>query len=133
MILKGNGGDFQGIGLIRVLWQTVTGVLNHHFTSEIKVHDVLHGFQIDRGMSTSALNSKLLQQLTSTREAVLYEIFLDLQKVYNDLLQDRCLKNLAAYKLGPRSLQLLRTYWVWITMVARAMGYYDPPLKDIVV
>ena len=63
------------------------------------------------------------------RETVLYDIFMDLQKAYDALERDRCLEIIAAYWVCPRSLRLLWTYWGWLTMVARAGGYYGPPFK----
>ena len=64
------------------------------------------------------------------RETVLYEIFMDLQKAYDALDWDRCLEILAVYRVGPRELRILRMYWVWLTMVARAGGYYEPPDEE---
>ena len=62
-------------------------------------------------------------------ESVLYKVFIDLQMVYEALYQDRCLKILAAYRVDPRALWILRTYWGRLTMVARDKGYYRPPFK----
>ena len=44
------------------------------------------------------------------REAVLHEIFLDLQKADDALDWDRCLEILAEYRVGPRALRLIRAY-----------------------
>ena len=44
-------------------------------------HDFIHGFGAGRGTGTSDLEAKLLQNLMATRKEVLYNIFLDLQKV----------------------------------------------------
>ena len=65
----------------------------------------------------------------SMREAVLYKVFMDLQKAYDALYQDRCLKILPAYRVGPRALWILRTYWGRLTMVAKSVGYHVPPFK----
>ena len=67
LIPKGYGRDFRGIGLVEVLWKTLTGLLNFHFTSEIQFRDILRGFWSIRGMGTSSLKSKLLHQLTAMR------------------------------------------------------------------
>ena len=64
-------------------------------------------------------------------DAFLYEIFLDLHKVYDALERDMCLVIIAAYGVGPRELRLLQKYWGWITMVARDGEYYEPPLPGI--
>ena len=56
-------------------------------------------------------------------------IFLDLHKAYDALDRSRCLEILEGYGVGPRSRQLLRTYWGKMTMVARAGGYYRTAIK----
>ena len=63
------------------------------------------------------------------REAVLLEVFLDLQKEYNVLDQDICLDILAEYGVGSRTIRFLRMYRDRLTMVARAGGYFGLPLK----
>ena len=45
----------------------------------------------------------------SIREAVLHDIFLDLQKAYEDIGRDRCLEILAGYGVAPRTLRIHRT------------------------
>ena len=97
--------------------------------TEITFHDVLHGFRVDRGIGTSALETKLLQQLTSMREEVLFNVFLDLQKVYDALDWDICLDILVAYMVSPGTLKLLWTYWDRITMVVKAGGYFGIQFK----
>ena len=37
---------------------------------------------------------------------------------------DTCVEILAAYRVEPRTLQLLQTYWERMTMVARYGGYF---------
>ena len=71
--------------------------MNRRLTSAITFHDVLHRFQEGRKMGTNALDTKLLQQLSAMREVVLFKIFLDLQKAYNELNRDRCLVIITAY------------------------------------
>ena len=73
-------------------------------------------------MGTATHEAKLLQQIMAMREAVLYEVFLDLQKAYDALDWDRRLKIIGAYGVGPRALGLLRTYWARLTTVVRAGG-----------
>ena len=52
------------------------------------------------------------------REAVLFEVFLDLRKAYDALDQERALYILTVYRVGPRTVRILRTYWDRLTMVA---------------
>ena len=76
-------GDFRGIGLVEVLWKTVASLLNHRLTAGITYHDALHGFKVGQGTGTSALEANLIQQLTAIREAVLFRVFMDIQKAYD--------------------------------------------------
>ena len=48
-------------------------------------HNALHRFQAGRGTGTAVLEAKLIEQLTAMREAVLFKVFLDLQKAYDAL------------------------------------------------
>ena len=88
----------------------ITGLLNFHFTSTIQFYDFFNGFWSGCGTGTAALKTNLLQYITSMREAVIYEIFLDLQKLYNTLDRDKRLEIIAAYGVVPRELFILQTY-----------------------
>ena len=66
-------------------------ILNCRFTASITYHDSLHGFRVGRGTGTATLEVKLLQKVTSMREAVLHSIFLDMPKAYDTLDRSRCL------------------------------------------
>ena len=129
LIPKGEIGDFRGIGLVEVMRKIVSILLNRRLATAINRHAVLHGFRAGRRTGTAALESKLLQHLTAMREAVLFEVFLDLQKACDALDQDICLEIIVAYGVGPRIIRLLWTYWDHLTMVARSGGYFGLPFK----
>ena len=74
--------------------------------------------------------AKLLQQLTSMTEVVIFEVLLDLQKAYYALDRDMCLGIIAVYGIGPKTIRLLRTYWGPLTMVARSSRYFGGHLRD---
>ena len=59
LIPKGKG-DYQGIGLVEVMWKVVAVILNGRVTSSITFHDVLNGFWEGRGTGTATLEAKLL-------------------------------------------------------------------------
>ena len=122
LIAKGDGREFRGIGLVEVLWKTITVILNWSLTSAIIFHYIIHGFRSGRGMDTTTREAKLLQRLMNTREAVLHEILMELQKAYYALDRDRCLGILVGYSVVPRALRLLWMYWSQLTMVAKARG-----------
>ena len=103
LIPKGKG-DFPGIGLVQVLWKAVTILLNRRLTVLITYHNALHGFWAGWGAGTTTLYANLLQQLMKMRGAVLFKVFMDLQKAYDALDRERSLELLAAYGVGPRTL-----------------------------
>ena len=126
LITKGRG-DFQGICLLDVLWNMATGILSWNFTMDIGFQDTLYGLRLGRGMGTASIEFNPIKQLMGMGEVVLYEILLDLQKVYGDLDTDQCLGILEYYVMGIQSIWLLWTYWERITMVDKAGGYHAPP------
>ena len=93
LLPKGNG-ELCGIGIFEVIWKAVSGVVNFWIGMAVNIHDTLHRFREVRGTGTTSLESKLLHQMMKMREEVLYEVFLNLQKVYNSLDRERCLKTL---------------------------------------
>ena len=79
LIPKG-GGYYHGIGLVRVVWNVVTVIINHRLSTNIYFHDVLHRLLVSYGMGTAFLGANRLQKLMAMKEDVLYEIFLDLHR-----------------------------------------------------
>ena len=90
LIPKGNQ-EYWGIRLVDVMWKVVAAVLNRRLTTSITYPNFLHGFRVGRGTGTATLKAKLLQKLAALREEVLYVIFLELHKEYDDLDRSRYL------------------------------------------
>ena len=84
--------EYRGIGLVEVTWKVVAAILHCLLTTAITYHNALHGFWAGRGTGTATLEAKLLQQLASMREEVLYVIFLDLTKAHDALDRSRSLE-----------------------------------------
>ena len=126
MITKGGCTDFQGIGLVEVMWKVITGIINHRLSSSISFQNVLNVFCAGRRTGTTTLEAKLLQQLTAMREAVLHYILLDLRKAYDALDRYLCLYILVGYDVGPRKIRILQAYWARLQMAAKAGGHYGP-------
>ena len=66
LIPKGKG-DFQVIGLVKVLWKAVTILINRRLVAAISFHDTLHGFRAGQGTGIAAFKAKLLKKLTTMR------------------------------------------------------------------
>ena len=130
MVLIPNGiKEYRGIGLVEVMWKVVAEILHCHLTTATTYHNFLHGVRAGHGTRTATLEAKLIQQLAAMREEVLYVIFLDLTKAYDDLDRSRSLEILEGYGVGPRARRLLQAYWRKLTMVARTGGYYGDGFK----
>ena len=56
------------------------------------------------------------------REVFLFKVFLGLWKAYNALDRERGIDLLTAYRVGPRTVQLLGTYWDRLSLVSKAGG-----------
>ena len=100
VIIPNVNEDLRGIRFVRVLWKKFTGVINQQIRAAVQFNDVLHGLQTGLGMGTFSLEAKFLQQLTETREEVLYEVSLELRKAYDALERERCLEIMVGYGFG---------------------------------
>ena len=105
-----------------MVWKVVASIINLRLTASIVYHNFIHILRSGRGTGTATLKDKLIQQLVSMREDLLYVIFLDLHKSYDALDRDRCLEILEGYGMGPQACRILRTYWYWLWMVTSALG-----------
>ena len=114
---------------MEVTWKVVAEILNRRLTAYITYHNFLHGFQAGRGTGNTTPKAKLLQHLAALREEFLYVIFLDLHKAYEALDMSRCLEILEGCGVGPRARGLLQNYWIRLTMVAQAGGYYGTAFR----
>ena len=70
---------------MEVLWNTSSQMINQQITMETRHHKVNRVFTVDMGMYTASLKAKIFRNLGSMREEVLYYVFLDLRKVYDDM------------------------------------------------
>ena len=91
VLIQKLNGNYQGIGLVEFLWNTVMVILNLRLKMAIQLHDTLHGFHTGRCTRIASLEAKLLQHPMAMREEVLYEIVLDLHKAYGALDCSSCL------------------------------------------
>ena len=103
---------------MNAIWKMVTGILNHHLTSEIYFYNILHGFCTGRGTGTSSLEVKLLQKLAVMREEIIYGILLYIHKAYEALDHVHCLGITTEYGVDTRALCLLWRYRDHLLMLA---------------
>ena len=80
-------------------------------------------------MGNTSLKAMLFQQKMRMREEVLYEVFINPQKVYDTLDREWCMYILVGYGVGSQMERILRHYWDHLSMVARTGSYYRTLLK----
>ena len=72
---------------------------------------------------------KLAQELAYLEQEALYGTFVDLQKAYDAMDCEWCLKILEEYGVGPNMLGLIQYFWDNAEMVCRAGGCFGKPSK----
>ena len=77
-------------------------MVNCQISVAVNLNFSLHGFLVERGTGNASLEYKLLQQLATIREDILYELFLDFRKAYDTLDRELCLDNLVEYRIRMR-------------------------------
>ena len=87
-----------------------------------------HG-NFNPGPIGATFEEKLFQQLISMRDTVPYAIILNLCKACYTLDMERCLDILAGYRVGPRTIRILRMYWARLQVEAKAGGNYGPAFQ----
>ena len=88
---KGNR-NFQVVGLVEVIWKMVSVIINREIGTVVWFHEILHGLLTSWKKWIDSLKSKTPQHMMKIREEVLYNLFLDLQKVYDALNRQRCIE-----------------------------------------
>ena len=127
LIPKGDR-EFWGIGIVKVLWKVLSGVVNRQIRAVVNFHGVLHGFWEGLRTGTSSLKANPLHQMTSMMENVLYRVFFNLRKAYDTLDRERLPDILVGYGIVPLTERVLRLYWENLFIVAQVGRYYVTPL-----
>jgi hypothetical protein len=109
LLLKG-GGDFQGIGILNPCWKVVEKI-SVCCLAAIKFHPCLHIELPQQGTGTVTIEAKLAQQLAWMEQEPLYQVSVDLRKVYDHLDCKCCLAIMTKYGVGPTLLCLQATFW----------------------
>ena len=126
VLLPKGGGDFQGIGLLNPCWKVVKKIMVGRLAT-IKFHPCLHGGLPKRRTGTATIEAKVAQQLAWVEQEPLYQVYLDLRKIYDHLDQERCLAIMTGYGVGPKLLRLQKTFWEEAQMVCCAGSSFGKP------
>ena len=88
LLQKGKGG-YRGIGIVEVLCQVYSVLVNCSLNSSFVLHDALHEFREWRGAGMATLEANLAQQLASIAHDTLFQVFLDVHNSYSELDRER--------------------------------------------
>ena len=72
VLISKEKGDYRGIGLVEVLWNVCSVVVNCRLKRSVVLHETLHGFKEGRGMGMAMLEAKLDQQLAALTHEPLF-------------------------------------------------------------
>ena len=56
LVPKGSG-NYQGIGLLEIVWKTIESIINRQIAQKITFNDSLHGFVAEKGTGTAYVNN----------------------------------------------------------------------------
>jgi exonuclease III len=118
-------GGFRGIGLLEIIWKTISSIIDSRIKAKVQFHTALHGFRPGRGTSSATIEAKLRIQLATIHQRPLYAIFLDLSKAYDTLDRGRTLDIMQGYGVGPNLIRILRNFWESQQTVIRQCGYHS--------
>ena len=64
--------EYQGIGLVEVVWKVCATVVNFRLKRSVTLNDTLHGFRAGRGKGTAILEGNSAQQLAGIAHEPLF-------------------------------------------------------------
>ena len=128
LIPKGKA-DTQGIELLEVLWKVVGSIIDTCIKKAVTFHDFLNGFRAGGRTRTAIMELKLAQELESVYQDLLFLVFLDLRKAYDNLYCGRLLKTLEGYWVGPKMRVVLADLWARQEVFTRQNGYHGPQFR----
>ena len=95
----------------------------------ITLHDSLHGCLAGQGTGTSIIEAKLAQQLAHLEQAPFFGVFIDLQKAFDAMDQQRRLEILEMHGVGLDIMKLICNFWDTAITVCLVKGNYGRPLQ----
>ena len=92
MVLLPKGkGEYRGIGIVEVLWNVCSVMVNCWLKRTVVMHHALHGFREGKGIGMVTLEAKLEQHLEVLAHGPLFHVFFEVQKAYGSLDREQCL------------------------------------------
>ena len=107
-------------------------MVNCRLKRSMTLHDALHGLRAGRGTGTSILEAKLTQQLAGIAHRPLFQVFLDVQKVYDSLNRGHCMEILRENEMGENMAHLIAHHWEKLILVPRAKSFLRTPPRSLV-
>lgn len=124
IVLPKPDGGKRGLGLVEPMWKLISNIIDTRIKDSVVFDDSLHGFLPNRSCGTAIIDARLRLDVATANHVVLYQIFLDLSKAYDNADRERLLEILKAYGVGPRIRRVLVAFWDNHFVVPRQNGYY---------
>ena len=128
LVPKGNGYS-RGIGIVEFILKAVLEVVNFHIEVAVYFHNKISKFRSGIIMVTASLEFSLLHHLMVMMDKFLYKVLLYLQKSYDALDRECCMKNLVGYSIRPRMAKILLIYWVHLFVETHTGKHFGAPFQ----
>lgn len=126
---KGDAGQHHGIGLMNTIWKIVTGVLSRRINHAVSFHHCVHEFIPEKGTSTAILEVKLMNTLAAQMHGTVYQVFLDVSKVYDSVSRKRLLELMENYGIGEKMRTLMANFWEKQKLVIKQGHYFSSEFR----
>ena len=90
-------GGYWGLGLVEVVWKVCAAVANCQMKWSVTLNDAFYKLRAGGGEGTATLEAKLVQQLVGIAHEPLFQVFLDVRKVYKSMDRVRCTEIMRGY------------------------------------
>ena len=121
LIPKLEHGKYRGIILLEVIYKVISMIIHICIEDKIQFHLGFHSVCHKCGMGMCILEAKLDMQLASYLCQPLYQIYLDLTKVYDTLDHTCTWSLLKAYGLGHYTHSLVESVWEWELLIPNSI------------
>ena len=108
---------------MEVVWKVCAAVVNFQIKRSVTLYNVLQGFTVGSGMGKVTLEGNLAQQLLGIAHKLLFQVFLDVQKVYNSLDRGWCMEILRGYGIVQNTALLIAHHWENLIFVPKTSSF----------
>ena len=117
------------IGMVEAIWKIITSIINTRIRVHAYLNGALNGFWKGRGTVTTTLEEKMNKNLEGICHEHLFQVLLNVKKVYESLNRLLCMETLRGYGLNVDLQRLIKRYWDGWRVVPRSRRYYGQKIQ----